>query len=229
MKKEFEMTDLREMKYFLGIEINQGAEGIHICQRKYAEDILARFGMTECNGVKNPMVPGNKLSKQEGREADSTLFKQMVGSLMYITATRLDLMYGVCLISRFMSKPMEIHMLTANRILRYIRHTTKLRIFYKKESKNELTAYTDSDYAGDNTDFKSTSGYTCMMNGGAVTWMSKKQPIVTLSSIEAEYVAAATCACQCVWMRAILKQIGEDDSKPITVLCDNSSSVSWKD
>lgn len=104
----------------------------------------------DCNAVKNPMVPGNKLSKRgEEKKVDPTLFKQMVGSLMYMTATRPDLMYCVCLISRFMSNPMESHLLAAKSIFRYLRGTTELGIFYKRGCEDELLAYTDSDYAGD--------------------------------------------------------------------------------
>lgn len=131
---------------------------------QYAEEILERFGLKDCNGVKNPMVPGNdKLSKYEdGKKVDATLFKQMVESLMYMTATRPDLMYSVCLISRFMSNPVESHMHAAKRIFRYLRETTEFGIFDKRGSKNELVAYTDSDYAGDLDDRKSTSGYIFM-------------------------------------------------------------------
>lgn len=131
MEREFEMTDLGKMKYFLGVEIRQSSNGIHIGQRKYVEEVLKRFGLESCNGVKNPMVPGsNRLTKQEdGKKADATLFKQMVGSLMYMTVTRPDLAYSVCLISRFMANPMESHMMAAKRVLRYIRATTELGIF----------------------------------------------------------------------------------------------------
>ncbi|XP_050916198.1 uncharacterized mitochondrial protein AtMg00810-like [Lathyrus oleraceus] len=118
MKREFEMTDLGEMKYFLGVEVRQNARGIHISQKKYAGEVLERFGMGNCNGVKNPIVLGSiKLSREEeGKQVDGTLFKQMVGSLMYMTTTRPDLMYCVCLISRYMSNPKEVHMLVAKRI-----------------------------------------------------------------------------------------------------------------
>lgn len=106
MKLEFDMTDLGKMKYFLGVEVQQSSKGIHLCQRKYAKEVLDRFGMGSCNSVKNPMVPGTKLSKEEGgADVDVTLFKQMVGSLMYLTATRLYMMYVACLISRYMANP----------------------------------------------------------------------------------------------------------------------------
>lgn len=134
MKKEFEMSDMGEMKYFLGIEVHQTEKGIHMSQKKYAGEVLERFGLGDCNEVKNPIVPGSiKLSKNdEGKQVDETLFKQIVGSLMYLTATRPDLMYSVCLISRFMSSPRETHMMAAKRILRYIKGTTDLGIFYEK-------------------------------------------------------------------------------------------------
>lgn len=226
MHTEFEMTDLGEMKYFLGVEVHQGVNGIYISQKGYAGEILKKFRLSNCNGVRNPIVPGNKLSKEEnGVKANETLFKQIVGSLMYMTVTRPDIMYSVCLISRFMSNPMETHMLAAKRILRYIQATVDFGIFYKRECRNELMAYTDSDYAGDLDDRKSTSGYVFKLSGGAVAWASKKQPIVTLSSTEAEYVAAASCACQSIWMQRILKKIGGTQTDSIKIRCDNSSTI----
>ncbi|KAL6184287.1 hypothetical protein ACLB2K_045691 [Fragaria x ananassa] len=103
--------------------------------------------------------------------------------------------------------------------------TVSLGLFYKRSDATELAAYTDSDYAGDIDDRRSTSGYVFMLNGGAVSWASKKQPVVTLSSTEAEFVAAAASAYQCVWMRRILEQLGCLQSQPTTILCDNSSTI----
>jgi hypothetical protein len=120
---------------------------------------------------------------------------------------------------------MESHMMAAKRILRYIRATTDLGVFYRKGCEDEMLAYTDSDYAGDLDDRKSTSGYVFMLSGGAVAWSSKKQPVVTLSTTEAEFVAAASCACQCIWLQQILKQIGGTERKCVKVLCDNSSTI----
>ncbi|KAK9928322.1 hypothetical protein M0R45_025465 [Rubus argutus] len=226
MKREFEMTDLGELKFFLGIEVLQRSDGIFICQRKYATEVLERFGMAESNSVRNPIVPGQKICSDEcGAKVDATLFKQMVGSLMYLTATRPDLMFVVCLISRYMGSPTQLHFAVAKRILRYLQGTVDHGVYYKRDGASDLVGFTDSDYAGDIEDSKSTSGYVFMMSGGAVAWSSRKQPIVTLSSTEAEFVAAVACACQAVWMRKVLKEISHDQTGSTLIMCDNTSAI----
>ena len=136
--------------------------------------------MEKSNSVKNPIVPGVKLMKnEEGVKVDATMYKQLVGSLMYMTATRPDLMYVVCLLSRFMSTPTELHLQAAKRVLRYLKGTINLGVFYRKKGDGELKTYTDSDYAGDLDDQKSTSGYVFLLSEGTMSWSSKKQPVVT--------------------------------------------------
>lgn len=117
MRKEFDMSDLGKMKYFLGVEVMQSSKGIFISQKKYAKEVLERFGMERCNPMQNPIVPGSRLVKDEGgTSVDATTYKQMVGSLMYLTATRPDLAYVVSLISRFMERPTELHQQAVKRI-----------------------------------------------------------------------------------------------------------------
>jgi hypothetical protein len=155
--------------------------------------------MENCNKVCNPIVPGCKLVKNEtGMASDSTLYKQMVGSLMYLLATRPDLAYSVCLVARFMDRPTEIHFAAVKRIMRYLKGTLSHGILYKRKSNNpmNLSGWCDSDYAGDLDDRKSTTGFVFLIGDSAVSWSSKKQPIVTLSTTQAEYVSAASCACQ---------------------------------
>jgi hypothetical protein len=175
MKHEFGMTDLGKMRYFLGLEVLQKSTGVFINQKKYASKVLQRFGMDKSNSVRNPIVPGCKLVKDEGGvKVDNTHFKQMV----------------------------------AKRVLRYLKGTLDFGIFYKKGGNNDLVAYTDSDYAGDLGDRKSTSGYVFLLSSGTISWLSKKQPVVSLSTTEAEFIAAASCACQTVWLKRVLEKLG---------------------
>ena len=226
MKEEFDMTDLGKMKYFLGIEVTQNVEGIFICQKKYAREVLERFGMEKSNPMTNPMVPGCKLSKDEdGKAIYASFYKQMVGSLMHLIATRPDLMFAICLVSRYVERPTGMHLAVVKRIFRYLRGTTKFGIMYRRGKEGTLIAYSDSDYAGDVNDRRSTSGYVFVLGSGAVSWSSKKQPVVTLSTIEAEFIAAASCACQNVWLRRILEQVGHPQLKPTTVYYDNNSTI----
>ena len=171
MLREFDMFDLGKMRFFLGIEVLQKSDGIYICQRKYALEVLRRFGMMESNLVGSPIVPSFKISRDKnGDFVDETYYKQLVGSLMYLTATRPDIMFVTCLISRYMAKPMEIHLQAAKRALQYLKGTVNYGIYYKKGGDGELLAFTDSDYAGNMEDRKSTSGYVFLMNSSAISW-----------------------------------------------------------
>ena len=226
MKDEFDMTDLGKMRYFLGLEVLQRSDGIFISQKKYALEVLQRFGMDKSNSVHNPIVPGFKLMKDKGGvKVDKPYYKQVVGSLMYLTATRPDMMFVVSLISRYMENPTELHLQGAKRVLRYFQGTTEFEIFYRKGGDDELVTYTDSDHAGDLDERKSTSGYVFLLSSGAISWSSKKQPIVSLSSTEVEFIAAASCACQAVWLKRVLGKLGQNQGKPTIIHCDSSSAI----
>ena len=147
MKREFEMTDLGLMKYFLGIEVTQNDKGIFICQSKYAKDILKRFRLINCSPVSTPVVVGTKLNRENIEKGfDSTIFRRLVGSLMYLTTTRPNIMYGVSLISRFMEPPKNSHWQARKRILRYIAETMNHGILYSTSDDFQLVRYTDSDF-----------------------------------------------------------------------------------
>ncbi|KAL0326705.1 UNVERIFIED_CONTAM: Retrovirus-related Pol polyprotein from transposon RE2 [Sesamum angustifolium] len=176
MMKTFEMSDLGLMHFFLGIEINQEKEGIFICQRKYTETLLKKFKMESCKTVTTPLVTGEKYQKEDGsQKVDGSMYRSLIGSLLYLTATRPDIMFATSLLSRFMQSPSQVHYAAAKRILRYLR---------------------DSDWAGSVDDMKSTSGYTFSLGSGIFTWASKKQATVAQSSAEAEYIAAAATSNQ---------------------------------
>jgi hypothetical protein len=161
MREMFAMTDLGKMKYFLGIEVIQNKQGIFINQQKYGSEILQRFGMSDCNGVCSPIVPGCKLVKDEaGKAIDATLYKQMIGCLMYMLATRPDMAYSVCLTARYMERPTEMHVAAVKRILRYLKGTLDHGILYKPKTGDKLIleGWSDSDYAGDYDDRKVLQG-----------------------------------------------------------------------
>jgi hypothetical protein len=156
---------------------------------------------------------------------DSTYYKQMVGSLVYMTATRPDLMYVVSLISRFMESPTEIHHQAIKKIMCYLKGIVSYGLFYKKSERNELVGFSVSDYAGDLDDRKSTYGYVFLLSGAAVSWSSKKQLVVTLSTTEVEFIAAASCACQGIWLRRILDEVKYKQQGPTMLFCDNNSTI----
>nr|GEV37469.1 hypothetical protein [Tanacetum cinerariifolium] len=181
---EFDMTNLGKMRYFL---------------------------------VHNPAVHGLKLTKdEEGTKVDGTIYRQIVGSLMYLTNTRPDLMFIVSMISRYMKRPIKFLLAAAKRVLRYVKGTINLGVFYRKGGNKELEliGFTNSDYAGDLDDRKSTSGYVFLMSCGVVSWCLTKQPVVTLSITEAEFIAAASSAFQVVWLRRILECLSQVQQGP---------------
>jgi hypothetical protein len=221
MKTEFEMTDLGLMKYFLGIEVDQSDGGIFICQTNYANELLKRFRILNCKLAATPMTTGIKLNKyDEGSYVDPTLYKRLVGSLMYLTTTRPDIMFAVSLISRFLETPKSTHWQAGKRI-----ETTNFGIRYTSSLNFELIRYTDSDFASSIDDKKNTSGYVLSLGSGAVAWASKKEHIVTLSSNEAEYVATTTVACQVVWMRRILNELLYEQNFATQIIRDNKSAI----
>eukprot|EP00253_Pinus_taeda_P036592 PITA_36592 len=185
------MTDLGLLHYCLGIEVWQTENHIFLSQSKYAKNLVDRFRMQDSNPATTPMELGLKLSAQSSSlPMDETLFRQLVGSLIYLTATRPDISFAVSYISRFISDPI-------------------------------LSGYTNSDWAGSVDDRKSTAGYVFSLGSGAVTWTSKKQQVVALSSIEAEYRGAVKASCEAVWLRRMLADMHASQTGPTSLFCDN--------
>ncbi|KAG6527467.1 hypothetical protein ZIOFF_009569 [Zingiber officinale] len=170
MTREFEMTDLGLMKFFLGLEVRQGKTGIFVSQEAYAKEILKKYKMESCNPVSTPMEPGAKLSKFDGGErVDASKYRSLVGSLRYLTCTRSDLALSVGIVSRFMEEPVHSHWKALKRILRYIIGTVSLGLYYTNAADYKLVGYSDSDWCGDLDDRKSTSGYVFFMGDTAFT------------------------------------------------------------
>ncbi|KAJ9546415.1 hypothetical protein OSB04_018958 [Centaurea solstitialis] len=180
-----------------GLQVKQSEKGIFISQGKYVREMLAKFELTTCSEMKTPMAPPLKLYKDsEGKSADVTLYRGMIGSLLYVTASRPDIMYATCLCARYQADPKESHMKAVKRIFRYLKGTPNLGLWYPRDSGFDLTAFSDSDFAGCKIDRMSTTSGCQLLGGKLVSWTSKKQNSVSTSTAEAEYVAAGSCCAQ---------------------------------
>ncbi|XP_068498045.1 secreted RxLR effector protein 161-like [Phaseolus vulgaris] len=183
-------------------------------------NVLEKFIMEKSSLVYNPFILGENLQKDEnGMKIDSTYYKQIMGSLVYITATRPDVMFVVSLISRYMEHPTKLHLQATKKILRYLKGTVDHAVFYKKGGNEELVAYINSNYAEDLDDRKSTSGYLFLLSSGT------KQLIVSLSTTKAKFIIATAYACQVVWLRRILEKLGHVQNNSTIVYCDNNSII----
>ncbi|KAG6436667.1 hypothetical protein SASPL_101569 [Salvia splendens] len=185
-----------------------------------------KFKMESCNPVNTPVEISQELRKHDGEaEVDPTYFKSLVGSLRYLTCTRPDILYGVGLISRYMETPSQSHLNAAKRILRYIKGTLNEGILYPSNQEVKLVGYSDSDWGRDLDERKSTTGYCFYIGDGVFTWSSKKQAIVTLSTCEAEYVAASSTVCHCIWLRNLLTFLGFAQQGPTEIHVDNKYAI----
>ncbi|GJU37971.1 putative ribonuclease H-like domain-containing protein [Tanacetum coccineum] len=209
MQKEFKMSSMGELTFFLGLQVKQSNGGIFLSQDKYVKDILNKFDFRTIKPASTPIEAHKSLGKdEEGEDVDVHLYRSMIGCLMYLTASRPDIMFAVCLCARFQVTPKVSHLHAVKRIFRYLKHQPNLGLWYPKDSPFHLEAFSDSDYAGDNHDRRSTSGGCQYLGRRLVSWQCKKQTIVAISSTEAEYVAAASCCAQVLWMQNQLLDYG---------------------
>jgi hypothetical protein len=186
MMQKFEMSMMGELTYFLGFQVKQLKDGTFISQMKYTQDLLKRFGMKDAKPAKTPMGTDRHIDLNKGgKSVDQKAYRSMIGSLLYLCASRADIMLSVCMCARFQSDPKECHIVAVKRILRYLVSTPCFRIWYPKGSTFDLIGYSDSDYAGCKVDRKSTSGTCQFLGRSLVSWSSKKQTSVALSTAKA--------------------------------------------
>ncbi|GJS76198.1 retrovirus-related pol polyprotein from transposon TNT 1-94 [Tanacetum coccineum] len=217
-------------KFLLANNFFKGAvdptpRGIFINQAKYALETLKKYGMDLSDPVDTPMVDRLKLDEDlMGIPVDQTRFRGMVGSLMYLTASRPDLVFAVCMCARYQAKPTKKHFEAIKRVFRYLKGTINMGLWYPKDNAMSLTAYADADHAGCQDSRRSTSGSAQFLGDRLVSWSSKKQRSTAISTTEAEYIAMSGCCAQILWMRSQLKDYGFDFNN-IPLYCDNKSAI----
>ncbi|GJU39698.1 putative ribonuclease H-like domain-containing protein [Tanacetum coccineum] len=203
------MSSMGELTIFLGLQVKQKNDGIFISQDKYIVEILKKFRFTDVKTASTPMETQKPLLKDEdGEEVDVHMYRSMIGSLMYLTSSRPDIMFAVCACARYQVNPKVSHLHDVKRIFRYLKGQPKLGLWYLKDSPFDLVAYTDSDYAGSSLDRKSTTGGCQFLGCRLISWQYKKQKVVANSTIEAEYVAALSYYGQVLWTQNQLLNYG---------------------
>ncbi|GJT04864.1 putative ribonuclease H-like domain-containing protein [Tanacetum coccineum] len=199
MKGEFEMSAMGELTFFLGLQVKQKPDGIFISQDKYVQDMLKKFDMESVRPATTPFEASKPKSKDEPDDAVNVhLYRSMIGSLMYLTASRPDIQFAVSACSRHQVTPLTSNLNAVKKIFKYLKGQPKLGLWYPRDSPFVLEAYSDSDYAGSHGDRKSTTGGCQFLGRRLISWQCKKQTIVATSSTEAEYVAAANCCGQII-------------------------------
>lgn len=189
--------------------------------------MLKKFDMEGCKAISTPMVTGCKLSKDDtSPTAYQKSYRSMIGSLLYVTASRPDMMHAVGQVARFQAAPTEAHVVAVKRIFRYLQGTKEFGLWYPKGNQLDLAAFLDADWARCVDTQKSTSGAAFFLAGCLVSWSSKKRSSITLSTTEAKYVAAAACCTQVLWMKQNLQDIQVTYDEPIPIFCDNTSAIS---
>ncbi|KAI3769035.1 hypothetical protein L6452_00131 [Arctium lappa] len=226
MHQRFKMSSMGELTFFLGLQVQQKSDGIFICQSKYVRNILTKFGFIDSKPASTPMETHKQITADlEGEVMDVHHYRSMIGSLMYLTASRPDIMFPVCVCARFQVRPKQSHYQAVKRIFRYLKGQSRLGLWYPHDSSFDLLAYSDSDLGGANLDRKSTSGGCQFLGARLVSWQCKKQTTVSTSTTEAEYIAAASCCSQVLWIQNQMLDYGVTFlHTPIFI--DNSSVIS---
>ncbi|GJQ94398.1 putative ribonuclease H-like domain-containing protein [Tanacetum coccineum] len=224
-KTFFIRRDKGKLTFFLGLQVKQKKDGIFISQDKYVTEILKKFGFTDVKTASTPMETHKPLLKDEnGEDVDEHMYRSMIGSLMYLTSSRPDIMFAVCTCIRYQVNPKVSHLHAVKRIFRYLKGQPKLGLWYPKDLPFDLVAYTDSDYAGASLDRKSTTGGCQFLKRRLISWQCKKQNVVENSTTEAEYVAASSCCGQVLWIQNQLLNYGYNFMHT-KIYIDNESTI----
>ncbi|XP_068309650.1 uncharacterized mitochondrial protein AtMg00810-like [Pyrus communis] len=220
----FSIKDLGNLSYFLGIELKYEGDSMHLCQSKYAFDVLSRTKFTEAKPISTPVSSGQKLSAYVGDPCDDhTLYHSVVGALQYLTITRPDLSYVANQVCQFMHSPKNMHWMAIKRIFRYLKSTYDHGLLYKPRIVR-LTAFSNADYAGNPDIRHSTGGFCFYLGSNLISWSSKKQKTVSRSSAQAKYRQLAYTAAKLSWLRSLYRDL-HMHLVQLTIWCDNISSI----
>lgn len=230
LSKVFEMTDLNEMKTYLGIHMERNMLNgtMEFTQKQFLSNTLKKFQMSDCKSVTTPMEVGLKLDPGENGSINEKLpYRELIGCLMYVSlTTRPDLAAVVNYFSRFQCNSNPDHYTYAKRMLKYIKGTIDLKLVYKRnEDAEPLIGFADADWANDTIDRKSVSGNVFQVYGNTVSWSSHKQSTVSLSSTEAKYIALSECSCEAIWLRKLLRELRVTCDGPTVLFEDNQSCI----
>lgn len=226
LNKQFCMKDLGRMHYFLGVQATFHASGMFLSQERYAKDLLAVAGMSDCTAVATPLpLQLSRVPHQDKKFENPTYFKSLAGKLQYLTLTRPDLQLSVNYVCQKMHEPTVSDFVLSKRIIRYVQGTLAYGVNIIKDTDFTLRAYSDSDWAGCHTTRRSTGGFCTYLGSNIISWSSKKQPTVSRSSTEAEYRSLSETTSELSWMCSILREIGVPIKVTPEMYCDNLSAV----
>ena len=231
LQEKFQMVDQGEIHYILGMSIkrNRSEKILFINQEKYLENVLVRFGMSDCNPVSTPLETGKTFRKRtnEDESFDKETYQQAIGCLTYVsTATRPDITAAVSILSQYMSDPSKDHWLGIKRVLRYLKGTLTFGLKYVPgENDCDAHGYSDANWAGDVDTRRSTSGYIFKVADVTISWSSKKQSTVAKSTTEAEFVALSQASQEAIWIRRLLSDLGCKPVTPTLIKEDNQGAI----